>query len=381
MTKRLVLKVGTNVLTTDDQKLDLPRIEALADQIVALRRAGWQVLLVSSGSVGAAAGLIDGSGHKDELTRRMMLSAIGQPRLMSLYAAALARRGVLIAQALLSRSDFQRRERYLNICRVLQGLLRFEVLPIINENDVITNEALTFGDNDYLAAAVASMMDAEHLFLLTTARGFYLEGPPETHAVTSDCAPDCVPEYAPRPLRVVEGITPPLWKACQRRLQPGSRGGMLSKLKSIELATGFGITCHVACGKLDDAVSRILAGEAEGTTFLPTAPKPPSYRRWLRFGALETSRLIIDDGAAEALRRNKSLLIAGILRVQGAFREGDVVEIHDDHDRKLGVGLVAYPAEALLKRIETKRSESRQGRATQASRTRPAVHKDRLLLV
>ncbi|MBI3992209.1 MAG: glutamate 5-kinase [Candidatus Lambdaproteobacteria bacterium] len=354
-----MIKVGTNVLTRANQQLDYNVIHQIVEQIGALRRAKHRVVLVTSGAVGASYGLGDFAGERQELVRKQMASAVGQPRLMQIYTDFFREQNIAVAQALLTRGDFSDRKRYLNIRNVVDGLLEMAILPIINENDVVANDALTFGDNDYLSAAVASMIGADRLFLLTSAAGFFLGGDPAGRKSTRR-----VPE--------VQGITPEMWASCERTLTVGGTGGMLSKLKAAEMATGFGIRAYVASGKEPDVVPRILAGEPLGTMFHPTRKRPRSYRQWLHFATLTTGRILVDEGAHRALRNNKSLLPAGIAKVEGEFNQGDIVEIYNGQEEKLGVGLVNYSAQELQAIIKDKSARTRG---------EEAIHKDRLLLV
>jgi len=357
--ERLVIKVGTNVLTQPNQKLDYNVIHQIVEQIGLLRQQKHSVVLVTSGAGGAAYGLGDFSRERHWLVRRQMMTAAGQPRLMQIYADFFREYGITVAQALLTRSDFGDRERYLNIRNAIEGLLVMGLLPIINENDVVATEALTFGDNDYLAAAVASMIGANRLFLLTTAQGFYEGGDPAANPKAR-----LIPE--------VERITPEMWAYCETTLSSGGRGGMLSKLKAAEMATSFGIEVYVASGKEPRVAPRVMAGEPLGTHFRPTTKRLKSYRQWLRFGALASGRLVIDDGARKALRNDKSLLPAGISRVEGTFRDGDIVEIYGGEGNKLGVGLVNFSAEELRRQMAQKAPRGRSA---------VAIHKDRLLLI
>lgn len=332
--ERLVIKVGTGVLTRPSQHLDYNVIHQIVDQIGRLRRAKHQVVLVTSGASGAAHGLLSETAERKELLRLQMRTAVGQPRLMQTYADFFREHNIVIAQALLTRYDFGDRERYLSIRQVLEGLLRLGVLPVINENDVVAGEALTFGDNDFLSAAVASTIGAHRLFLLTTADGFYAGGDPRQNA-------------GARLLEEVPEITAEMWQSCQPSLSMGGRGGMYSKLKAADMVTSFGIEAHIASGKEPAVVPRILAGEALGTRFPARQKRLKSYRQWLRFGALSSGKLHIDAGAEKALRNDKSLLPAGITRAEGNFRAGEVVEIYNTRQEKLGVGVIEFASDDL----------------------------------
>lgn len=357
--ERLVIKVGTSVLTRPNHHLDYNVIHQIVDQIGALRRAGHEVVLVTSGAAGASYGLVGVPRETKALLRLQMMTSVGQPRLMQIYSDFFREHNIVISQALLTRYDFGDRERYLSIREVLHGLLELGVVPVVNENDVVAGEALTFGDNDFLSAAVASTIDARRLFLLTTGAGFYEGGDPKVH-----------PEA--RLLHRVERITAKMWQDCQPTLSMGGRGGMYSKLKSAEMVTSFGIEAHIASGKEPSVVPRILAGEQIGTHFPALAKRMKSYRQWLSFGALSAGRLYVDPGAERALRNKKSLLPAGITRAEGSFRPGEVVEIYNAKQEQLGVGVAEMGSDVLQAIISGKRA---------AERSSEAVHRDRLLIV
>jgi len=357
--ERLVLKVGTSVLTQANQQLDYNVIHQIVEQIGTLRRAGHQVVLVTSGAAGASYGLADFQHEHKSLLRKQMMTAVGQPRLMSVYTDFFREHHIAVAQALLTRSDFGDRERYVNVRNVMDGLLHMGIVPILNENDVVVTEALTFGDNDFLAAAAASLVGANRLFLLTAGDGFYSGGDPRLVA-------------GAKLIREVGAITPEMWEWCQDSLSRGGTGGMFSKVKAAEMATSFGIEVHIVAGKAPGVVPQVMGGAAIGTRFLPTQRRLKSYRQWLRFGALTNGRITVDAGAERALRQDKSLLPAGIARVEGTFRAGDVVEIYTEGEEKLGVGLINFSAEDLAR---LKQEGSRPARSVEA------IHKDRLLLV
>lgn len=356
--ERLVIKVGTGVLTRSSQQLDYNVIHQIVDQIGELRRIGHQVVLVTSGAAGASYGLAGMEKEKKSLLRLQIRTAVGQPRLMNTYADYFREHNLTVAQALLTRHDFGDRMRYLSIKDVLEGLLKRGVLPIINENDVVAGEALTFGDNDYLSAAVASTIGATQLFLLTTVAGFHEGGDPKHNKDA-------------RLLKEIREITPEMWRSCQPSISMGGRGGMYSKLKAVEMVSSFGIHATIAPGKEADVVPRILGGEKLGTYFPPQGKRLKSFRQWLRFGAFISGRIVVDSGAEKALANNKSLLPAGITRIEGAFQVGEVVEIFNAKNEKLGMGVSEIDSEDLRGLLAGK------GHGP----TVEAIHKDRLLIV
>ncbi len=363
--ERLVVKVGTNVLTRSDQHLDYNVIHQIVQQIGILHAQGHQVILVTSGASGAAWGLADFSSEKRTLRRLQLMTAVGQPRLIQMYADFFREQHIGVAQALLTRLDFGHRGHYLSICEVLDGLLERNLVPIVNENDVVAGDALTFGDNDYLAVGVAAAINADRLMLLTTTQGFYAGGDPHTNLQA-------------KLLTQVHKITPEMWKWCAPTFSEGGRGGMHSKLKAAEVGNAFGIDVHVLPGKMPEVLFRALAKEAIGTHFVPQVKRMRSYRRWLRLAAMVHGKLVIDAGAAQALRTQKSLLFAGVVACEGAFCSGEVVEIYEEKEGKLGVGVSGWSSDALHERLKHRANSVE---SSNVSNDKPAIHRNHLLLV
>ena len=362
--ERLVIKIGTSVLTRLGQHLDYNVIHQIVQQIGALHQQGHQVVLVTSGAAGAAWGLADFSSEKRTLRRLQLMTSVGQPRLIQMYADFFREQHMSVAQALLTRLDFGHRQHYLSICEVLGGLLKRGLVPIVNENDVVAGDALTFGDNDYLSVGVAAAINADRLMLLTTTQGFYAGGDPLKNPKATL-------------LGRVHEITPEMWRWCTPTFSTGGRGGMHSKLKAAKMANAFGIDAHILHGKTPQVLFRALAKEEIGTHFIPQAKRMRSYQRWLRLEAMVHGKLVIDAGAAKALRTKKSLLLAGVVTFEGVFHSGEVVEIHQEVVGKLGVGVSGWSSEMLQERLK-QRANLKQG---SGNHDKPAVHRDYLLLV
>ncbi len=355
--ERLVLKVGTNVVTQPDQHLDYNVIHQLVEDIGELRARGHQVVLVASGARGSSWKLVDFGDEKDGQLQRRMMAAVGQPRLMQLYGEFFHEQGVVIAQALLTRHDFGHRERYLGLREMFEGLLKRGVLPVVNENDAVSGVGLSFGDNDYLSAAVAANIGAQRLFLLTSTEGFYLGGAVEHHTEA-------------RLVKEVCGIDQEMWDSCSEEFSWGGQGGMRSKLKAAEIVTACGIDVYILSGRQAGGVLRVLEGEAVGTHIVAEGKRPRSFQQWLRVGAFTWGRVVVDAGAAKALGNKKSLLPAGIVAVEGKFSRGEVVEIHMQGGAKLGLGVAELDSRELMELLD---SHVRGGRE--------AIHRDRLLLL
>ncbi|MCB9745058.1 MAG: glutamate 5-kinase [Alphaproteobacteria bacterium] len=334
--RRVVLKSGTRVLTDDHGRLALSRLFAVVEAAAALARAGRQPLLVSSGAVGLGRDALGLSDTPLELAERQACAAVGQLRLMSLYEAGFSRLGLRCAQVLLTQGDFHDRARYLNLRGALEALLERGVVPIINENDVVSVEELAlgpdrraFGDNDTLSALVAAKLDADLLVLLTDVDAVYDKNP-RRHADA-------------RPLLVLEA---------EDQVQAGGsdsgagRGGMASKVRAARMAARSGCHAVIASGRDLAALPRLLAGEDVGT-WVPASGTMRARRRWIAFAAAPSGALVLDRGAVRALKeRGASLLAAGVSEVRGAFEAGDVVELLDAEGARVGRGEIRCGAEA-----------------------------------
>ncbi|OGH03478.1 MAG: glutamate 5-kinase [Candidatus Lambdaproteobacteria bacterium RIFOXYD1_FULL_56_27] len=324
---RVVVKVGTNVLTRPDGGLDHDRIADLTRQLAELQGQA-EVILVSSGAVGAGREFQSFAGEKDPVIKKQMLAAIGQGRLFQVYADFFKEQSVLPAQALITRYDFKHPEAYQNIKATLEGLLRNGILPIINENDVVSFEETTFSDNDQLAALTAAMLGADLLVILSVIDGFFTADPHE--------------DPKAKLIEEVKEISPELWAYCQDSLSKGGTGGMLSKLKAAETSTRHGIRTIVASGRKAKVLASAFAGEPVGTLFLPQARKPLSPKRdWMVNHAQTLGKITVDQGAEKALKSDKSLLAVGVTLVSGEFKKKDVLMIESQTGIRLGVGLAA----------------------------------------
>lgn len=337
---RVVLKLGTRVLTHDDGRLALARLFSVVEAAAALRIQGKEVLIVSSGAVGLGRDALGLDRTPEEVEERQACAAVGQTRLMGLYEEGFSRLGLVCGQVLLAQGDFDDRVRYLNLRSTLAALLRRGVVPIINENDAISTEELAylhdryrnrpvFGDNDKLSALVASELDADLLVLLTDVTGVY-DKDPRSHsdARLLSCIdqPDAVDS-------VVSG--PP---------SAAGRGGMQSKLEAAAIAARGGCHAVIASGRDLGALPRVLAGDEVGTWF-PARGQLDARRRWIAFAVAPRGILHLDAGAVEAVStRSASLLAAGVERVEGRFRRGDVVELRGPGGRLVGRGMVSWDA-------------------------------------
>lgn len=334
MKQRIVVKVGTHVLGRANGRLNYNRICDLVDQIVEVRKTK-QVVLVSSGAIRAGKEFYKFEDEKDSLKKRQMLAAIGQGRLFQVYSDFFREHSIITAQSLITFDDFRRKESYNNIKNTLEGLLDNGVMPIINENDVVSYSESTFGDNDQLAALTASMLSADLMVLLSDIVGFYTADPKK--------------DPKAKLIRTVDTISPELLELCEDSLSEGGTGGMLSKLRAADVATQHGIATIVCSGKEENCLLNAVNGQTTGTTFNTTKGKKQlSIRgRWMTTAANIKGIITIDQGAEKALRDQKSLLVVGVKSVEGNFSKRDVVIIRNLENSRIGAGLVNYPSDEI----------------------------------
>lgn len=339
--RRLVIKLGTNVLTAGTDRLHRPRMVDLVRQIAEARADGMEVVLVSSGAVAAGRERLSYPPRRRDLPFKQLLAAVGQSRLMHLYEQIFELYGLPVAQTLLTRDDLRDRHRYLNARNTLAACLEHGVIPIVNENDVVAVDEIRVGDNDNLSALVAGLIEADLLLILTDIDALYTADP-RFH-------PDATPIYEVRAI-----------DAAIYALAGGSgvrgTGGMQTKIQAADLATHSGTTVVIAAGAAPNVIRRVVAGEQLGTRFPSPVSRRESRKRWVLAETVRASRIVADDGAAQALRSGgKSLLAAGIVGVEGEFERGQTVRIYGLDGRELARGLTQYPARdvALIKGLRS----------------------------
>ncbi len=327
--KRIVVKVGTNALCDEQGRVDAPSIRNLAKQIAGLMSDGYSVTLVASGAIGAGIGEMNMSARPKTVPMLQAVAAIGQGQLMRIFHDTFARYGVKVAQVLLTRDSFSDRTRYLNVRNTLQALDELNVLPIINENDAVSVDEIRFGDNDMLAALVTNLLAADLLVLLTVVDGVY---------------------DGDELLDVIERVDDKAMALVNHDRSSLGVGGMATKLTAADLVTRAGEVAVVANGRTPNVLRRVLAGEKLGTVFVPRARKMSSRRRWIGQASRPSGRVVVDAGAATALRkRGKSLLPSGIVAIEGRFAKGAVVVVVDPSDTEIARGLTNYSASQLQK--------------------------------
>ncbi len=363
----VVVKVGTRVLTLPDGSLNYERIDCLADELNAIFEMGKRPVLVSSGAVGAGVGMLKLPVRPADLAKLQAVAAIGQPRLMRVYQKTFDRFERKVAQVLLTTEDVDQRDRYLNVRNTLLSILEFNALPIINENDTVSVEELktTFGDNDRLAAMVTNCLRAPLLVILSDVEGLYDGDPtlPESKLVPT-----------------VSKIDESVLQLVRDKKTGTSKGGMASKLEAARIVTTAGENVIIASGRRMDVLTRIMAAEQVGTLFLAQGKSVSPFKRWLGFTAQTRGRIHLDDGAKRAIvEQGRSLLAAGITRVDGDFEKGDVVALCAQDGTIIARGLTNYAAEG-VERIKGLRSE----RIAQVLGECPyaeVIHRDNLALV
>jgi glutamate 5-kinase len=328
--KRLVVKVGSNVLT-EDHGLNLKAIRSITRQICKLRDACVEVILVSSGAMASGVKKMGLGKRPDEIPKRQAVAAVGQTGLMNAYEKAFERNGNKVAQILLTHEDLSNRRRYLNARNTLNTLLAWDVVPIINENDTVSVEEIKLGDNDNLAAMITLMMGADALINLTDIDGLHTEDPRQY----SDASL----------ISTVSSIN----KATEKYAGniPGAlgTGGMLSKIKAAKKVTSAGVPMVIANGLKPNILIKLFSGSKQGTFFVPRAQRLASRKCWIAFSLKPKGIITIDDGAAVAvLKKGKSLLPSGIVSVDDDFGVGASVEFKNLNDDILGTGLVNYSA-------------------------------------
>lgn len=354
--RRVVVKVGTAVVTRPDGRLALGRMASLVEQIQALRDAGRQVLLVTSGAVGLGADRLGFERPPKSVVDRQACAAAGQSSLMAFYDGLFGRLGARVAQVLLTEGDFHERHRYVHLAATLNRLLDLGVVPVINENDTVSTAeialvgAKVFGDNDRLAALVAAGMGADLLVLLTDVDGVYDRPPSEAGA---------------RRIPVLGDESVEIGAA-----SPQGRGGMGSKLASARVAAQSGVQVVVAAGKMPEVLLRVVAGEDVGT-WVPAEAALSGRKRWLAFATAPAGRLVVNEGArASLVERKTSLLLPGVVSVEGTFVSGAVVSIVDAHGREFARGRVARGSEEITRELVDR----------PAGRGRALVHRDHVVV-
>jgi glutamate 5-kinase len=331
---RLVIKVGTSLLTHDDGRIDRGRIGELARQIREVQ-TGRHVVLVSSGAIRTGMERLGLTERPTSTAKLQANAAVGQGLLMQVYHDAFYWNGMTAAQVLLTREGLASRTGYLNARAAFEALFDYDVVPIVNENDTVAVEEIHFGDNDMLAAIVASLVSADLLLILSDVRG--LCAVDESSGALTDRV---IPE--------VGEVTHDVLRHGRDSTSLAGTGGMIAKLHAAKRATRAGVEMVIAHGREEGVIARVLAGERLGTRFLASESVLPSRKQWLAFAPVAAGTIVVNSGAAERIvSGNASLLPVGVVRAEGEFVRGDLVTVADESGREIARGLTGFSADEI----------------------------------
>lgn len=350
----ITIKVGSNVITNSQGFPDEQVIASISSQIKALREAGHKVILVSSGAVAAGRSIYKFPRKTDTVVQRQVLSSLGQVKLISLYKTAFEQENMLCSQVLVTKEDFKSRHHYLNMQNCISALLNHDIVPILNENDVVSVTELMFTDNDELAGLVSAMMNTDLLIILTNVDGVF-DGDPSTEGTR------LIHLYDSKKIDVNTITT--------GKKSGFGRGGILTKCQTSEKIAGIGIPVHIANGKTKDVVLRVMSGEEIGTRF-PARKLASSFKKYMAHAYEEAKgKVVVNNGAKNVLLSEKahSLLPVGITQVIGKFKKGDLIKILDENEKEIGLGLARYDHAKALEVMGLKNQK-------------PVIHYDHLYL-
>ncbi len=364
--KRIVVKIGSNILAHDEHGLDEKRITAISRDISDVQDSGYDVVVVSSGAIAAGMGKLGLKTKPKDIKLKQAAAAVGQSALMWAYERSFGKYGKQVAQVLLTRDDFDDRKRYINSKNTIMTLFSYKVVPIINENDTVSTDEIKFGDNDHLASLVASLVEAERLIILSDVDGLYTEDPRISQQATL--------------IGYVEEITPAIEKKAGGAGSSIGTGGMYSKLLAAKRAVNHGIIVHIISGKSEGILTHVVAGQPGGTLFKPKQERMSSRKGWIAYGSRAKGSLVIDEGAVKALLKGgKSLLPSGIISVGGQFDTGDAVNCLDAAGNRIAKGLTNYSSTEInrIKGAKTSQIEEKLG----YKYSEEVIHRDNLVLM
>ena len=353
--KRVVVKAGSKVLVQRSGRPDRARMQKLVTELTQLHKTGVETALVSSGAVGAGLDALQQRIRPSDMADLQMAASIGQHRLMGIYGDLFSKNKCTIGQVLLTHDVLKDRERHLNARNTLLHLIANRIIPVINENDTISTEEIKFGDNDVLAALVSILIDADALILLSTTDGLR---EPTANGRT-------------RRVSYIDEVNDSILAMIEDKQDVLSTGGMTSKLQSAELAAHNGIPVVIANGRKDEVLARILRGEDEGTLLFPKDKQISKRKRWIAFFNRVEGKITIDKGAEKALLTGHSLLPVSILKQEGDFKLGAMVEIISQDGHTIGRGLVEADSQELAARNSSEAPAKEQ----------PIIHYDNLVLL
>ncbi|NJD56483.1 MAG: glutamate 5-kinase [Nitrospirae bacterium] len=335
--KRIVIKIGSNIIAGSEEGLDMSVISRIAEDISQITSEGNEVAVVSSGAVAAGMKKLGLKTRPTEIRLKQAAAAAGQSNLMWAYERSFSSFGRKVAQVLLTREDFADRKRYINAKNTMMTLLSYGIIPVINENDTVAIDEIRFGDNDSLASLVAISIEADNLFILSDVDGLYADDPKKSqHAEL---------------ISYVESITPEIEQLAGATGSIVGTGGMYSKVKAAKKAASHGIGVYIINGrKAGQLIPAVTGQHCGGTFFKPRKNRIPQRKGWIAYSSRAKGSLVIDDGAVKALRESgKSLLPSGIVSVDGSFETGDSVYCVTVHGKRIAKGLANYASEDLRK--------------------------------
>ena len=333
--QRIVVKVGTSTLTNENGHLDIEKIRKIVLELSNLQDKGYDVILVSSGAVGAGMGLLNINEKPKTLAEKQMLSAVGQVSLMQIYQTLFKEHNKIVGQLLLTKEEFSNRKRYLNMRNVCNAFLKRKIIPIINENDAIVSNALKIkvGDNDTMSALVSGLIDADLLIILSDIDGLYNKNPRKYEDANL--------------IHIVGDINEDIKNMAGAEGSKFGTGGMVTKIIAAEMVTKIGTSLVIASGDEPKTITRIVEKENIGTLFVKKNKKISLRKYWLAYGPSKEGALTIDNGAKTALKNGKSLLSVGIKSVEGTFDKGAIVEIEDLKGKVIATGISNYSSEEI----------------------------------
>jgi glutamate 5-kinase len=362
---KVVIKIGSNILASAEKGLNMERLRALTKDIADLVDSGHKVVIVSSGAVAAGLRKLGLKEKPKDIKLKQAAAAIGQSSLMWAYEENFAGFHKKVAQVLLTKDDIADRRRYINAKNTLFTLLSYDVIPVINENDPVVVDEIKFGDNDMLAALVASLVEADMLIILSDVEGLYTKNPSHKDAEL---------------IRHVDEINSDIEKSAGEAGSAVGTGGMYSKILAAKQANSHGIPVVIMSGKKKGLLSRLLHGERTGTYFQPKSQRLSSRKGWIAYGVKSKGVLYLDDGAVNALmNQGKSLLPSGILKIEGEFEVGDYVKCVNKEGKKIAKGLTNYSSNDLARIIGKKTSEIEKILGYKYSDE--VIHRDNLVVV
>jgi glutamate 5-kinase len=334
--KKLVIKIGSNVLTNQQGLPDIERIEQLSNQIALLKNQGINIILVSSGAVASGRSMVKLPTKMNPIAERQVLASLGQVKLMQIYAEMFYKHGLLVSQILVTKEDFRDKTHYLNMRQCFEALLQQGIVPIVNENDVVSVTELMFTDNDELSGLVASMMEVDALMILSNVDGVYDGNPKDGHA-------NLIP--------IIHKRTD-FERFITSEKSSFGRGGMLTKCRFAQKTAALGIAVFIANGKKENIILDLMTNKPVGTLFSPQKRKS-RLKAWMAHaeGSIK-GEVYINEGAEKALfSKPTSLLPVGIVKIIGSFEKGDLVKLINNHGEAIGVGVAKYNVQTALQLI------------------------------